>query len=587
MTGFRITPRQWRNFVAVLVVAFGLLDVLAFLQWQRALVPGVAGTLGGQLAPYGVGSVKVFSVSPGSPLDRAGVKAGDFIRFPHPADRMRLLEVGERISLEVQSGNTLRHLDVPAGPAPLQFEQRAEWVLGAITAIISLAIGAIVAWRQPAVPSARYFTLAVLGPSWEFMRDSLPGGALHDALVVFNGVWFFATFLFFTMFCLTFPDESRGPQQSRLRRLSVPYIGVALLLGAWSVAVALGLVGSPVPQLSGRLYALGSMTLSMAGLVLAWREAQGVTRTRVAWIGLSLGVVYLAYTWANLFGLIGLARIVIEYGYAQLAVIVLAYVGLGVALLRHRLFDIGFAINRALVYTVVSAVLLISFGLLEWLSHKLIHFEDQARNTLLDAGIAIAVFLTFHNVRDRAEHWIERIFFHAWHAKEADLRKFVKQAAHITTPAALLAAFHAALGRFTANAACHVAVRRADGSFQDAGSDKPIDADHPAAFALRAEPVPMFLEGDLAIEPFELAIPMSHRGELNGFVLLGRKPNGESYRPDEVELLEFAAHQVGLDLHALEVEALRRELQRARAAEDALRRVIASERSAPLAKPAE
>ena len=78
-----------------------------------------------------------------------------------------------------------------------------------------------------------------------------------------------------------------------------------------------------------------------------------------------------------------------------------------------------------------------------------------------------------------------------------------------------------------------------------------------------------------------------HAGTLNGFVLLGRKPNGESYRPDEVELLEFAAHQVGLDLHALEVEELRRELQRARAAEDALRTVIATERSAPLERPAE
>lgn len=587
MTRFRMTPRQWRFFVAVLAIVFGLLDVWALLQWQRALVPGAGGTLGGQLVPHGGGSMKVFSVSPGSPLDLAGVKAGDFIRFQHRADRRRLLAVGEMIPLEVQSGDTVRHLDVPAVPAPLKLEERAEWVLEAITAIISLTIGAIVAWRQPAVPSARYFTLAVLGPSWEFMRDSLPGGALHDALVVFNGVWFFTAFLFFTMFCLTFPDESRGPRQSRLRRLSVPYVGIALLLCAWSVAFASGVVGSPVPSLAARVYALGSMALSMTGLALAWKEAEGVTRTRVAWIGLSLGVVYLAYTWANIFGLIGLARIVIDYGYAQLVVIALAYVGLGVALLRHRLFDIGFAINRALVYTVVSAVLLISFGLLEWLSHKLIHFEDQAGNTLLDAGIAIAVFLTFHNVRDRVEHWIERIFFHAWHAKEAGLRKFVKRAAHITTPVALLASFHAALQRFTANAACHVALRRADGSFHDSGSDKPIDADHPAAFALRAEPVPTFLEGDLAIEPFELAIPMSHRGELNGFVLLGRKPNGESYRPDEVELLEFAAHQVGLDLHALEVEELRRELQRARAAEDALRTVIATERSAPLERPAE
>jgi len=54
----------------------------------------------------------------------------------------------------------------------------------------------------------------------------------------------------------------------------------------------------------------------------------------------------------------------------------------------------------------------------------------------------------------------------------------------------------------------------------------------------------------------ELALPMSHRGDLDGFVLLRSKRNHEGYRPDEIEVLGFAAHQVGLDLHALENEAL-------------------------------
>jgi len=55
-------------------------------------------------------------------------------------------------------------------------------------------------------------------------------------------------------------------------------------------------------------------------------------------------------------------------------------------------------------------------------------------------------------------------------------------------------------------------------------------------------------------------LPSIHHGELDGFVLLGLKPNGDSYRPDETEVLGFAAHQVGLDFRALRMELLEREV---------------------------
>jgi GAF domain-containing protein len=97
-----------------------------------------------------------------------------------------------------------------------------------------------------------------------------------------------------------------------------------------------------------------------------------------------------------------------------------------------------------------------------------------------------------------------------------------------------------------------------------AGTEPSVIArDAPLAVALRTEPVPMLLDEIEGAGAFELARPMSHRGEVNGIVLVARRPGGESYRPDEIELLGFAAHQVALDLHALEVERLRRELAQA------------------------
>jgi hypothetical protein len=49
---------------------------------------------------------------------------------------------------------------------------------------------------------------------------------------------------------------------------------------------------------------------------------------------------------------------------------------------------------------------------------------------------------------------------------------------------------------------------------------------------------------------------MLHRGTLAGFVLIGGKLNDETYRPDEIDVLGFATHQLTLDLVALRVEQL-------------------------------
>ena len=45
------------------------------------------------------------------------------------------------------------------------------------------------------------------------------------------------------------------------------------------------------------------------------------------------------------------------------AMLILAY-----AILRHRVIDVGFAVNRALVFAVFTGLLLVSFGIVEWWS---------------------------------------------------------------------------------------------------------------------------------------------------------------------------------------------------------------------------
>ena len=73
---------------------------------------------------------------------------------------------------------------------------------------------------------------------------------------------------------------------------------------------------------------------------------------------------------------------------------------------------------------------------------------------------------------------------------------------------------------------------------------------------MRAERKPVEAGTTASSLPADLACPMLNRNEVIGVVLLAAKPDGAGYRPDEIELIAWASVQVGLDLHALEIEQL-------------------------------
>jgi len=248
---------------------------------------------------------------------------------------------------------------------------------------------------------------------------------------------------------------------------------------------------------------------------------------------------------------------------------ILMYIGLTYAVLKHRVFNFDFAVSRAVIYSVISILLLSSFGVIEWLSELLLHGGDaghgEQESLLIDAGVALGVYLVFHQVHGRLERSLERLLFHKWHDNEHKLREYVRYAAHITAVDPLLESLRIAMDRFTAQAGCAVYLKQVDGeyklvvnSFEQAPAI--LDSNDEIAIALRSDLVPMLFSDMRTTVPGELVLPMSHRGALNGFVILGSKPQAESYRPDECDVLGFAVQQIGLDLHALRVVALENEI---------------------------
>ncbi len=350
----------------------------------------------------------------------------------------------------------------------------------------------------------------------------------------------------------------------------------------WGIVVPDAQSTEPVAPLYGGLSTVVMLTAFWDG----WRTSTGEERQRYGWLLASMGTSSFFTTLSTVPGFApGDANTVsfLVVNTAYISSLLAMETGVAYAVLKHRVFNFGFAVNRALFYSATTLILLIAFGIIEWLSEHFLHFEGRETNVLVDGAIALGVYLTFHKVRHVFEHWLERIFFHKWHVNEAKLRKFVIQAAHITTTDVLLRDFRSELKRFGGGATCAIYMRDVEGNYSStaapyADTTDCIDVNDHICVALRSDRAPMVVNDEHSIHPRELALPMCHRGDLHGFVLLRAKLDGEEYRPDEVDVLAFATHQVGLDLYALRVEKLEAYLAKAHSEANTLRSLIMQDR---------
>jgi hypothetical protein len=185
-----------------------------------------------------------------------------------------------------------------------------------------------------------------------------------------------------------------------------------------------GPIGDAMPVLSraGDVLAGIAFVLAAASLVVRFRRSRGVERQQLKWfayIGL-LAATGLALAMAQvLFGLqpgdegeAGWLEIVGAVGWflALGAIVVGIPIATGMAILRHRLYDIDVVINRTLVYGALTATLaaayLGSVLLLQLAVNPLT--EDSG---LAIAGSTLAVAALFRPARARIQQAVDRRFY--------------------------------------------------------------------------------------------------------------------------------------------------------------------------------
>jgi hypothetical protein len=514
------------------------------------------------------GYCPVTAVTPGGPGQRAGLRKGDQVRFDRSIDVPRYERVGETVGFTVRRNGASWHRSIVMGPLRVDARARANAVaiVSRVAVVIPiLLLGVFVVLRSRRRASTCLFGATLICFSWSGVDGlTLAEGdpRLYPLFLTINFFISGAGVPLFFAFALAVRRDLRG-KTSLIWWIALTVfavMGLAFICFWIFENLTLDYSSKIMRFVSGVAYPLVVSILALLVLALTWRENRGQERTRVAFM-LIAGVILFVCRGV----LPGVATQIGSNWTLGDPIIVLGLVGsvagsavLAYALLRHRIVDLGFAINRTLVYGVVSAILLAVFGLIDWAVERFLPIHGRAGNALIDAGAAVVVFLIFHRVRDVVEHVIERLFFRRWQMAEAELRRFVREAAFVTRAPALEERFVEALTRFGEGAASAV-YSAEDGGYPRKVGEVPgvpprLDPDLPSLVGLRAEPQPVEVqEGPLS---GRLIAPMVNRNEVLGFAVLGPKPSGLAWRPDEVELIGWATRQVGLDLHALKVEQL-------------------------------
>ena len=281
-------------------------------------------------------------------------------------------------------------------------------------------IGAIIASRLPNHPigwicCAIGFIAAVDHFSGEYavyallaQPEALAGG---KAMLWLQG-WFWMLFIGLIVFLLLLFPTGRLPS-SRWRPfawLSVAIISVGVI---WSSVISPD-VRFDAPPSPIQLLVLLLGLVAAASVVVGRRGARGVERQQIKWLlyaapiwfaGSALKIAVFFFTLVE--GPWGL-----WVGYLLVAVGGLGGpIAIGIAILRYRLYEIDTLINRTLVYTLLTATLvLLYFGGIVVLQRLFVVLTGE-KSTLAVVASTLVIAALFNPLRRRIQAFIDRRFY--------------------------------------------------------------------------------------------------------------------------------------------------------------------------------
>ncbi|HEX9635427.1 MAG TPA: histidine kinase [Candidatus Limnocylindria bacterium] len=288
-----------------------------------------------------------------------------------PGPRARALVAGDTVAYQVERDGRLIDLSVPLGRYPVLASFAEHWA----TILFTLAMQIVAAYvflRRPRDPAAG--ALLLMGTS--LLASSIPWLLGFQALDLVSGpgfwLWVAAAFGFYAVFwmaVLHFAVVFPRPLQALTRW---PWLVVALYAAPLAAQAALALITMPpsgsildwmrgwttVQLVAAGLVCLTSLTLVV--VVYRWR-ADDTDRRRVRWIALAGGTAAAATVAFWIAPEFVFGRPLIPWSSVGIAGLGFP-IAIGIAILRHQLFDIDVVISRSILYGGLTVGVAVVYG---------------------------------------------------------------------------------------------------------------------------------------------------------------------------------------------------------------------------------
>ncbi len=381
-----------------------------------------------------------------------------------------------------------------------------------------------------------------------------------------------ALWLPLTFGLLLFPDgHPPSPRWRFVAWWSAIAIAVATVATAWvhnpwstlPVKAAEDTVDSRGGALIDRAFLLSSIAalVCAVSLIVRYRRSSGSTRGQIRWIGWGGGVYVVVLTVGDsLTSVVGSGLLNDLLGVAAFMLLIVCW---GVAITRHRLFDIDVVVSKSVTYLGLAAVITALYAAVVVGPLLVVGRSDEGDPGLVLPIVATAlVAVVFEPIRVRMQRWANRLVF-----------------GERATPHEVLSKVTATLSEAPAGAGTDDLARLlAEGS----GADEAVvwlrDGDWfepEGVWSKDGSRVvdPVSVDGLVADEVCEWS-PVSHREQLFG-ALSVKKARNDPVTPTDRQLLADVAAGAGLLLRNI---SLNRELvQRAEEVRESRQRLIAAQ----------
>ncbi len=461
----------------------------------------------------------------GDTIDARRLTAHERLRLMVPRHTDHMMLPARRMS----AGGSMSM--VPAVPSKHTSNDAAYLRLGSL--LLFMLLGLYVLWRGQDAASLGLGIFFAMMPAF-FLSHAYAG--LPDQAII--AILFLATVLnvlgYFGLYFMVDALAGHGLAPRLRRGAQFGAIGALAIAGVILFSSTYGRIFTGCPPLANVQIVLACYATVIAlCFLLLWQGITGsersATRGRLRWV-----------FWATVVGfsgplvsfvLISIGKPLPLGGIMNLSFLAIP-LGYTYAVLRHRVIDVGFVLNRTLSLTILTTAIVVFFGIAESVLEHLT--VSHAESTVLQIGFSLGLGMLFNRAHSWLEKRLERLLFRRLYVLEESLRDLGERVESISDEGVLLTDVAASVQAALALEGCAI-YRGAGGRFvlaASAGSSVPPAEVPGAAFTF----------------------PIGVGGKSYGGMVLTEDPGAEAIAPEELELLRSLALRVSAAVAALRAE---------------------------------